>query len=310
MNNSPHQSVLFNESIAALNVVRDGVYIDGTFGRGGHAKAILDKLGDTGRLYGFDKDPEAIIYGETLFGEDNRFRLIQDSFASVARRVEEWNLTQGGVDGILLDLGVSSPQLDDASRGFSFLRDGPLDMRMNPSQSLSAAEWLAIEKEPEIARVLKEYGEERYAKRIAKAIVSAGKETAITRTVQLADIIAKAHPAWEKHKHPATRSFQAIRIYVNKELTDLQDFLSQVLGVLKPGGRLAVISFHSLEDRIVKRFIQKQSRGDEFPIDLPVTTSQLNKKLIKIGKLITPSEDELVANTRARSGRLRVAEKI
>lgn len=304
-----HQSVLFEESIAALNIVQDGVYIDGTFGRGGHSQAILNQLGANGRLFAFDKDPEAISYSQYLFKDESRFTIVQNSFAEIKQQARDWGIDRQ-VDGVLLDLGVSSPQLDDASRGFSFLRDGPLDMRMNPAQGASAEQWLATEKESEIARVLKTYGEERYAKRIAKAIVDEGKKKRIVSTTQLAELVARAHPAWEKHKHPATRTFQAIRIYLNKELSDLADFLEQVLEILKPGGRLAVISFHSLEDRLVKQFIQKQARGDNFPIDLPVTSAQLNRTVKKIGKLIIPSEAEISANPRARSSRLRVAEKI
>jgi len=309
MNNVAHTSVLFNESIDALNISADGIYVDGTFGRGGHSSAIIEKLTGTGHLYAFDKDPEAIQCSEALFSGNPHFSIAQRSFADIEAQAAQWGVL-GQVDGIFLDLGVSSPQLDDAERGFSFLRDGPLDMRMDPSQGLSAAEWLAVAKASEIASVLKEYGEERYAKRIAGAIVEAGEENPITRTTQLADIVAEAHPAWEKHKHPATRSFQAIRIFINKELADLETFLSHVLAVLKPGGRLAIISFHSLEDRIVKRFIQKQVNGDDFPIDLPITTAKLNKKLKKVGKLITPTEAELEVNPRARSGRLRIAEKL
>lgn len=309
MKNITHQSVLFNESIEALNISADGIYVDGTFGRGGHSSAIVEKLTGTGHLYAFDKDPEAIQCSEDLFSGSPHFSITQKSFADIEMQAAEWGVA-GQIDGILLDLGVSSPQLDDAERGFSFLRDGPLDMRMDPSQGMSAAEWLATARTSEIARVLKEYGEERYAKRIAKAIVEVGEKNPITRTTQLAKIISEAHPAWEKHKHPATRSFQAIRIYINKELTDLENFLSQALTVLKPGGRLAIISFHSLEDRLVKRFIQKQVNGDDFPIDLPITTDKLNKKLKKIGKLITPTDDEVEVNPRARSGRLRVAEKL
>ena len=309
MESENHKSVLFEESIEALNIHPDGIYIDGTFGRGGHAKAILDKLGEKGRLYCFDKDPDAISYSKTLFENESRFAIVQDSFANMRQQATNWGIEQN-VNGVFLDLGVSSPQLDDASRGFSFLRDGPLDMRMNPDGDMSAAEWLTTEKESEIARVLKEYGEERYAKRIAKAIVTAREEESLTSTTQLADIIAKAHPAWEKHKHPATRSFQAIRIYINKELSDLEDFLGQALDVLAPGGRLAIISFHSLEDRLVKRYIQKKVKGDDFPLDLPIQNSQLNKTLKKIGKLIIPSDEETANNPRARSGRLRVAEKL
>jgi 16S rRNA (cytosine1402-N4)-methyltransferase len=309
MENTKHKSVLFEESIEALNIKPDGIYIDGTFGRGGHSKAIVEKLDNNGHLYGFDKDPQAISFSKELFKSESRFTIVQDSFANMKQHAENWGI-ENKVNGILLDLGVSSPQLDDATRGFSFLRDGPLDMRMNPDQDISAEQWIATEKEAEIARVLKVYGEERYAKRIAKAIVSARQEESITRTTQLADIVAKAHPAWEKHKHPATRTFQAIRIYVNKELEDLQVFLSQVLDVLTTGGRLAIISFHSLEDRLVKKFIQKQVRGDDFPPDLPITNAQLNKTLKKVGKLIIPANEEIAVNPRARSGRLRVAEKL
>lgn len=309
MEETTHQSVLFSESIDALNIQEDGIYIDGTFGRGGHAKAIVDKLGAQGHLYAFDKDPEAIKFSKALFEGESRFTIVQESFASMKQQAKHWGIEQK-VDGVFLDLGVSSPQLDDAARGFSFMREGPLDMRMNPDQDISAAEWVATEDEAEIARVLKVYGEERYAKRIAKAIVDARQETDITSTTQFADIVAKAHPAWEKHKHPATKTFQAIRIHLNKELTDLQEVLEQILDILRPGGRLAIISFHSLEDRIVKQFIQKKVKGDSFPLDLPITTDQLNKTMRKIGKLIVPSDEEIAGNPRARSSRLRVAEKL
>jgi len=304
-----HKSVLFDESIEALNIKPDGIYIDGTFGRGGHAQEILSRLGQSGRLYAFDKDPDAIRHSKEIFANEKRFVIVQDSFGNLKQNADLWGITHK-VDGILLDLGVSSPQLDDASRGFSFLRDGPLDMRMNPDAGLSAAEWLAQEKESEIARVLKVYGEERYAKRIAKAIVKARDESEFTSTKQLADVVAAAHPAWEKHKHPATRAFQAIRIFINEELSDVELCLQQSLDVLTVGGRLAVISFHSLEDRIVKRFIQQNVKGDEFPLDLPVMNSALKQKLKKIGKLITPSDQEIDKNPRARSAKLRVAELI
>ena len=302
-----HKSVLFDESIAALNIKPNGIYIDGTFGRGGHSQQILQMLNDNGRLYAFDKDPEAIAHSKAVFANEKRFVIVQDSFAHLKHHTDNWGIT-GRVNGMLLDLGVSSPQLDDAARGFSFLRDGPLDMRMNPQADISAAEWLASEKESELVKVFKEYGEERYAKRIAKAIVKARGEADITTTKQLANIVADAHPAWEKHKHPATRVFQAIRIYINKELSDLEQCLAQSIEVLAIGGRLAVISFHSLEDRIVKRFIQQHVKGDEFPHDLPVMNSVLQQKLKKIGKLITPSDQEIDQNPRARSARLRVAE--
>ncbi len=309
MSDELHKSVLFEESIEALNIVADGIYIDGTFGRGGHSAEILRRLGPKGRLYAFDKDPEAIAHGKTLFADDERFTLVHASFENLRTQADAWGITKK-VNGILLDLGVSSPQLDDANRGFSFMRNGPLDMRMNSEQGLSAATWIAQEKESEIAKVLKEYGEERYAKRIARAIVKAREVEPIETTLQLAEIVKAAHPAWEKHKHPATKSFQGIRIHINEELTDLSKCLEQMLDVLAPKGRMAIISFHSLEDRIVKQFMKKQAKGDEFPADLPVTAAQLNQKLKVIGKAQKPTASEVADNVRARSARLRVAELI
>lgn len=309
MTDLQHQSVLFNESLDALRLGSDGIYIDGTFGRGGHTRAMLERIGAQGRVYAFDKDPEAIEYGLQQFGNDQRFTIAHRSFADLLEQAKSWDIV-GEVDGILLDLGVSSPQLDDAKRGFSFLREGPLDMRMDCSNGPSAGQWLASASQSEIATVIKEYGEERYAKRIAGAIVKARTANAIETTTQLANIVAEAHPAWEKHKHPATRTFQAIRIFINQELEDLKRFLDQALEVLAPGGRLAVISFHSLEDRIVKQFIQKQMKGDEFPVDLPVMHSELDRRMKKIGKMQIPSEAELRQNPRARSAKLRVAEKL
>jgi len=307
MSNEAHKSVLFDESIEALNIIPDGIYIDGTFGRGGHSAEILRRLGPEGKLYAFDKDPEAIAHGEKVFKDDSRFTLVHSSFENLSKQAEAWGITKK-VNGILLDLGVSSPQLDDAERGFSFMRNGPLDMRMNSNQGLSAATWIAEEKETEIVKVLKEYGEERYAKRIAGAIVKAREEAPIETTHQLAEIIKVAHPAWEKHRHPATKSFQGIRIHINEELTDLSKCLEQMLDVLAPEGRMAIISFHSLEDRIVKQFLKKQAKGDDFPVDLPVTVSQLNQKLKTVGKAIKPSKREVAENVRARSAILRVAE--
>jgi len=304
-----HQSVLFKESLDALNIVPDGIYIDGTFGRGGHSKAILEKLNPQGRLYALDKDPEAIAYGNSLFQNECRFTIVQDSFENLQQHAMAWGI-ESKVNGILLDLGVSSPQLDDAQRGFSFLRDGPLDMRMDPESHISAAQWIATAKQADIAVILKEYGEERYAKRIARAIVEARQEQEIITTKQLAEIVSKAHPAWEKHKHPATRTFQAIRIYINQELQDLEKCLAQSTAVLAPAGRLVVISFHSLEDRIVKRFIQKQSSGDKYPLDLPITHDQIKVMMRKVGKQIMPSEEEIGLNPRARSAKMRVAEKL
>ncbi len=304
-----HQPVLLEEALAALNVNHAGRYVDGTFGRGGHSAAILDALGEEGRLLALDKDPAAIEAANQRFAGDPRFLIRQDSFAMMNAQVEALGWTHQ-IDGILLDLGVSSPQLDDARRGFSFQKDGPLDMRMNPQQGQSAAEWLAEAREQDIATVLKEYGEERFAKRIARAIVQARKEKAITTTKQLSEIVAAANPAWEKGKDPATRSFQAIRIYINRELDDLDEVLQQTVEMLKPGGRLVVISFHSLEDRRVKRFMRDAARGDDFPPDLPVMQAQLNPDLRLIGKAVRAGEAELEQNPRARSAVMRVAERL
>ena len=304
-----HRPVLLDEAIDGLAIKADGLYVDGTFGRGGHSRAILNKLNENGCLLAIDKDPAAIATAEKDFVGDQRFVLRQGSFAMLGDFVKElgWN---GKVDGILLDLGVSSPQLDTAERGFSFQQDGPLDMRMNPEQGISAAQWLAEADDKEIAQVLKEYGEERFAKRIARKIVETRVESPLQTTRQLAKLIAEASPTKEKGKDPATRSFQAIRIFINQELDDLKHCLPQTLDALTPGGRLAVISFHSLEDRIVKRFIREQVKGDDFPPDLPVTQEQLKPKMKSIGKAVRASDAELDVNPRARSAVLRVAEKL
>lgn len=305
-----HRPVLFDEVLDSLQIRADGIYLDGTFGRGGHSAGILGQLGEDGHLLATDKDPQAIATAAQRFGSDGRFEIVRGSFTMLAEEAEKrgWH---GKVDGILLDLGVSSPQLDDASRGFSFMNDGPLDMRMDPDSGISASEWLASAKESEIAEVLKEYGEERFAKRIARAIVKTCEEQgAITTTAQLAKVVAEANPKWERDKNPATRSFQAIRIYINRELDDLDAFLEKALELLAPGGRLAIISFHSLEDRRVKQFIRKQAKGDDFPPDLPVMESQLKRRLKPIGKAVRASRAELAENPRARSAVLRVAEKV
>lgn len=304
-----HLTVLRDETVKAIISGSDGCYVDATFGRGGHTRLLLEQLGPNARVIGFDKDPAAIAVGQALSAADPRFQVIHASFASLAVELQTLGLL-GAVDGIMADLGVSSPQLDDAERGFSFMHDGPLDMRMDCSQGISAADWLAQVAEAELADVLKTYGEERFAKRIARAIVQARATTPIVRTKQLADIVAAAHPAWERHKHPATRAFQAIRIAINAELDDIQDFLAQTLQALKPDGVLAVISFHSLEDRLVKQFIQKHERGDDFPPGLPVTIAQLRPQLRRVGKAIEPSEAEVERNPRARSARLRVAKRL
>jgi 16S rRNA (cytosine1402-N4)-methyltransferase len=304
-----HRPVLLDAAIEALAVRPEGVYLDGTFGRGGHSRDILAALGPEGRLIAIDRDPEAVAFAETIFGEDKRFGILRRGFAMLTEVAQEMGV-MGRVDGILLDLGVSSPQLDQSERGFSFLQDGPLDMRMDPSSGPSAAQWLAHAGVDEIAGVLKTFGEERYARRIARAIVEARQERPITTTGELSAIISHANPAWEKGKHPATRSFQAIRIHINRELEQLEHFLDQVLDVLAIGGRLAVISFHSLEDRMVKRFMRDQARGDRFPPGLPVTQAQLQPRLRLVGKAIRADAAEVAANPRARSAVLRVAERL
>ncbi|MCV6606363.1 MAG: 16S rRNA (cytosine(1402)-N(4))-methyltransferase RsmH [Porticoccaceae bacterium] len=304
-----HTTVLLEEAVDALVTDPDGTYIDGTFGRGGHSAAILARLSANGRLLAFDKDPEAIASGRQRFAGDKRLELIHDSFATLADQVARRDLT-GKVQGVLLDLGVSSPQLDDDHRGFSFLRDGPLDMRMNTESGESAAQWLARAKESEIAQVLKEYGEERFARRMARAIVSARQQQEITSTIQLAKIVADAHPAWEKHKHPATRAFQGIRIHINRELDDLKQLLTALLDVLAVGGRLVAISFHSLEDRIVKRFVRDQERGPQLPRGVPVRDEPGLRRMKSLGKPLKPAGDEVDDNIRSRSAIMRVAEKL
>ena len=309
MNALVHLTVLLNETVAAVLGKPDGIYVDATFGRGGHTRHLLAQLGPSARVIGFDKDPQAIASGEALMREDSRFEIIHDSFASLLPALEVRGLL-GQIDGLLADLGVSSPQIDDAERGFSFMNDGPLDMRMDTTRGLSAAQWLVHISEAELTDVFKTYGEERHARRIARAVLAEQAVTPITRTKVLADVIAKAHPSWERHKHPATRCFQAIRIAVNRELGDLEDLLAQSLHALSAGGRLAVISFHSLEDRLVKQFIVREAKGDDFPPGLPVTIAQMNPQLKKIGKAIEPSAEEVDANPRARSAHLRVAERL
>ncbi|KAB7663536.1 MULTISPECIES: 16S rRNA (cytosine(1402)-N(4))-methyltransferase RsmH [Plesiomonas] len=304
-----HITVLLHEAVGGLAIRPDGIYIDGTFGRGGHSRLILSQLGPQGRLIAIDRDPQAIAEAATI--DDPRFQIVHGPFSNVQQYVEELGLT-GKIDGFLLDLGVSSPQLDDAERGFSFMRDGPLDMRMDPSSGFSAAEWLQKAEAEDIAWVLKTFGEERFAKRIARAIVERNQSEPMTRTRELAELVAAASPVKEKHKHPATRTFQAIRIYINSELEEIERALDASLTILAPGGRLSVISFHSLEDRIVKRFIRRQSKGPEIPDGLPLTEAQLagGKKMLTIGKAIKPSEEEIEQNARSRSSVLRVAERM
>jgi 16S rRNA (cytosine1402-N4)-methyltransferase len=303
-----HQPVLLLEVLEALTIHSNGIYVDCTFGRGGHSQAILNRLGNQGQVLAFDQDPEAMLAAQTLSKVDNRFTGIHTRFTQLKQPIVARNWL-GQVNGILLDLGVSSPQLDNPMRGFSFMHDGPLDMRMDPGRGDSIGVWLSQATTQQVAHVLKEYGEERYAWRIAKAIITARQKTTLMSTLQLANIIAAAHPHWEKGKHPATRSFQALRIFINRELEELQQILPQTLEILAPQGRLVVISFHSLEDRIVKRFIRNQAKGDPFPINIPLTVTALRPQLRMIGKPIFPSTEEIMANPRARSAVLRVAEK-
>ena len=307
---NPHQPVLLREAIAGLAIRPDGVYVDGTFGRGGHARAILEQLGPQGRLLAMDKDPAAEREARAQFGSDSRFTMARGSFSMLEQLAASHGVS-GKVNGILLDLGVSSPQLDDPERGFSFQADGPLDMRMDPEQGQSAAEWLAEVDERTLDAVLRELGEERFHRRVARAIVTARSEQPLTTTAALAAVVAKAIPMREKHKHPATRTFQAIRIHLNRELEDLQACLEQAVRVLAAAGRLVVISFHSLEDRIVKRFMRDQARGrDTLPPDFPVTAQQLGVTMRLVGKPVRPSDAECVVNPRARSAVLRVAERL
>jgi 16S rRNA (cytosine1402-N4)-methyltransferase len=305
-----HVSVLLEESINALVTDTAGTYIDATFGRGGHTRALLEKLGNDAQVIALDQDPQAIEAAKTL-QDDPRFDIIHTPFSNLQQVLEQRQLT-GKVTGILFDLGVSSPQLDDAERGFSFMRDGPLDMRMDTTRGETAAEWLNRAEKDEISWILKEYGEERFARKIASAIVMDREKEPFVRTKQLADMIARVSPVKEKHKHPATRTFQAIRIHVNKELEQIEQALEASLSALKQDGRLVVISFHSLEDRLVKRFIRKHSEGKQVPAGLPVTDAELNKdkSLEKVGKAIKPGKEEVSANPRARSSVLRIARRV
>ncbi|MFQ5659105.1 MAG: 16S rRNA (cytosine(1402)-N(4))-methyltransferase RsmH [Gammaproteobacteria bacterium] len=309
LNEYGHTPVLLDEVLNGLKLRPDGFYVDCTFGRGGHSKAILESLGSHGRLLVFDKDPEAIISAQNRFASDRRVTCVRGTYTALVNEVGKLGML-AGVDGVVFDLGVSSPQLDDPEHGFSFLRDGDLDMRMDPDSGMSAAEWINQAGQREIAGVLRMYGEERYSRRIAAAIVKARAESPLTRTARLARIIAGAVPSRERKKDPATRSFQAIRIYINNEIEELRTVLKQVKDVLRPGGRLLVISFHSLEDRIVKRFMQEGALGDRYPPDLPVTVDELMPDLRIIGKAIKPSKEEIERNPRARSAVLRIAEKI
>ncbi|ENU28007.1 16S rRNA (cytosine(1402)-N(4))-methyltransferase RsmH [Acinetobacter modestus] len=300
-----HISVLLHETVDGVLAGRDtGIFVDATFGRGGHTKLLLSKLDQNARVYAFDKDPQALEVAAQLEQEDPRFKIIHASFADIQAELTNIGITE--VDGIMADLGVSSPQLDQAERGFSFMQDGPLDMRMDNSQGLTAAEWLLEIEEEKLANIIFQYGEERYSRRIAKAIKVAGE---ITTTAQLAEIVKVAHPKWEKHKHPATRTFQAIRIAINKELDDIETFLPQAVELLKVQGQLAVISFHSLEDRLIKQFIQKESTlAEDHGWGMP--QAQIDTRRLKKVSRIRASEAEVKANPRSRSAWLRVAERL
>ncbi len=307
-----HETVLLNEAVAALAIKENGVYVDATFGRGGHSAEIIKQLGPQGRLLLIDKDPVAIAYAKEVYKDDDRVLIWQGSFKDFPDAMRQVGIKKA--DGLLLDLGVSSPQLDDASRGFSFKRDGDLDMRMNPEVGESAAEWLNKAAEQEIAKVIYEYGEERFSRKIAKNIVEKRAVTPIRSTLELADVIALSIPKKiqrkEPGKHPATRSFQAIRIFINRELEDLNDCLRHSKEFLAPKGRLVVISFHSLEDRIVKRFLKAQSSTPSMPRGLPVMQDDLVTPAFKtIGKAIKPSKDEVAINVRSRSAIMRIGER-
>ena len=304
-----HRTVLLNEAVDALNIEgarADGIYIDGTFGRGGHSRLILSKLGPKGRLFGFDKDLQAIATAKQV--TDARFEIVHDSFATMKTALVERGISH--VHGILLDLGISSPQVDDAARGFSFQKDGPLDMRMDTTRGVSAAEWLATATEQQLEKVVRDYGEERFAFQIAKAIVAGRAVEPISTTRQLAGIVANAVKTREKGKDPATRTFQAIRIFVNKELEDLETGLSEAYALLAPGARMSVISFHSLEDRMVKQFLASKAKVAQPDRRLPIRAVDLPQPLMKLIAKIKPSDDEVKGNPRSRSAVLRVAERL
>jgi 16S rRNA (cytosine1402-N4)-methyltransferase len=308
VNDHYHVPVLLEEALQALQVKEDGVYVDATYGRGGHAQEILKRLGERGRLLVFDRDPHACEDARQKLGSDPRVKIFQVPFSRLGHIIDGLGLA-GHIDGILFDLGVSSPQLDDPQRGFSFRTDGPLDMRMDPHTGESAAEWIDRAEENEIVHVIREYGEERFAKRIARAIVRERTIKPILNTRRLAEIISRSVPTREKGKDPATRTFQAIRIHINRELDELKEVLSQTVHMLVTSGRLVVISFHSLEDRMVKHFLRTEAKGKDFPPELPVRSDQFHPRLKIIGKAIRASESEARRNPRARSAVLRIAER-
>ena len=303
-----HQTVLLEEAVRALITNRNGTYVDCTYGRGGHSSAIASELGADGRLLVVDRDLAAIQHARNTFGNDARIVIKHGAFSQIQQFVQDHEISK--VDGVLMDLGVSSPQLDEGDRGFSFRHSGPLDMRMNQTEGETASDWLTSADEAEITDVLKKFGEERFARRIASSIVKARAEGPIDTTERLVQIVETSVPRREKHKHPATRTFQAIRIQVNRELEELAACLSDVVDLLNSGGRLVVISFHSLEDRLVKRFFRRMAQGDDLPSRLPVTEDQLNRRMKLVGKATKPSAAEIDNNRRARSSIMRVAEKL
>lgn len=305
---SRHKSVLLEEAVDALAIKPAGIYVDATFGRGGHTRLILQRLGEQGRLIALDRDPAAIAAGEAMAIADSRLTLVHAAFSGLADALKEQGVVR--VDGVLLDLGVSSPQLDEAQRGFSFRTDAPLDMRMDTSRGRTAADWLAEASQQQIVEVIRNYGEERFAHEIAKAIVAARAREPVATTRQLAEIVAQAVRTREPGQHPATRSFQAIRIHVNQELEELSLVLPQCVEALNPGGRLVAISFHSLEDRVVKRFLRDESRPPQLPPRLPVRAAELPPPRLRlVGKPVRPSEADVDDNPRARSAVMRVAER-
>lgn len=304
-----HLPVLLDEVIAALQIKPEGLYIDATFGRGGHTQAILGQLGENGRVLALDRDIAAIEYGRERFADEPRVAFEHINFSQVADVLAQRQL-ESQVDGVLMDLGVSSPQLDDAERGFSFMHNGPLDMRMDTTQGESASDWLMRVELEDLVFVLKKYGEEKFGRRIAHAVLEYRQQQPITQTAQLVSIIERAMPVKEKHKHPATRSFQAIRMHINQELQSIETGLEAMLTALKPGGRLAVVSFHSIEDRMVKRFMKAKVTRPSIPAGLPVFDSDIEMPYKLAGKPRVAGEAELANNPRARSARLRVLERV
>ena len=303
-----HITVLLNEAVDALAVREDGIYVDGTFGRGGHSRLILSRLGSQGRLIVFDKDPQAIEVAQKLAEQDGRVTVVHDGFSSFQTTLDKLGIEE--IDGALFDLGISSPQIDDGARGFSFRFDAPLDMRMDPTRGMSAAEWIATASEQDLHEVIKNYGEERFSRQIARAIVAQREESPIDTTCKLAQLVAQNVRTRERGQDPATRTFQAVRIFINRELEEVEAVLPQVMGRLKQGGRLAVIAFHSLEDRIVKQFVKKYSQHPPLPRWAAVKEADLPLPPLKaVGKAIKPGVEETASNPRARSAVLRVAER-